>query len=1039
MLDGDNRPERRTAVIDRELLRYRVDIAALSETRIAEVGSLIEKNYTFFWKGRDKTHPRQHGVGFAIRNTILKGTTTAPMGVNERIMTLRLGLFKGTPINFISCYAPTLNAEANIKEDFYKNLDTVLNSIPKSESIFLLGDFNARVGQNFEAWNGVIGRHSIGKQNENGEMLLSTCASHNLTITNTLFQLKEIYKGTWKHPRSGHWHALDHIIVRQRDRRTVRVTRAYRGAECDTDHRLLICKVHIEPKKIGTQTTKNKQIRYDVTPLMNSTTRADLVNELQNHIQKRHSGKNNTIEEEWNSLVQGIQTATKKVLKPTTKKTSPDWFNENSQAIEAVIKKKNNLFKLTIIKPQDMQLRADYRKAKALVQQTTRQLKNKWFQDKAQEIQVLADQNNSSAFYKAVNTIYGPTWNGCCPIKNKEGTLLTHSKEISHRWREYYQDLLNTNSIVNQQVIDQIPQYPVCEHLAIHPTTEEITKALAKIKNNKAPGPDGIPIEIYKYGGASLLSCLTEIFQRIWQQGKSPSDFKNALTVNIYKKKGDRADCTNYRGISLLCTAGKILTRVISDRLQPLLERIFPESQAGFRPNRGTIDMIFTLRQIQEKVKEQHSSLYATFVDLRKAFDMVNRHALWKILLKFGCPQKLVNIIADLHEGNEARVITSGGVTDGFIISNGVRQGCVLAPLLFNIFMTAFIISLDRTLQDRGMNIRYRFDKGLYNLARLKAQRNVRNRYLTELQYADDLVILAKSEPEAQRMMDTFASVYKSLGMEINSSKTKSLFMYCSGPTLPQRNGLIIDGTSIELVEQFNYLGSLVTTGGDLDAEISHRIRNASYAFYKLRDRVFNCNDLTIRTKIMVFKAVVLSILLYGSECWTIYKKHVKTLEKFQMRQLRNILGIKWQDFISNQRIRDQTGCITIENILARNQLRWIGHVTRMSEERTPKQILYGELAEGNRRQGGQLKRYKDGIHAMIKNIGIKDTWETLCQDRSKWRNVCYKNKGIFKARQDAGSTANNASFTCSECQRAIASKIGLVSHLRAHERRRQQ
>ncbi|KAK7872160.1 hypothetical protein R5R35_001726 [Gryllus longicercus] len=449
--------------------------------------------------------------------------------------------------------------------------------------------------------------------------------------------------------------------------------------------------------------------------------------------------------------------------------------------------------------------------------------------------------------------------------------------------------------------------------------------------------------------------------------------------------------------------------------------------------------MIFTLRQIQEKVKEKHSSLYATFVDLRKAFDMVNRHAQWKILLKFGCPQKLVNIIADLHEGNEARVITSGGVTDGFIISNGVRQGCVLAPLLFNIFMTAFIISLDRTLQDRGMNIKYRFDKGLYNLARLKAQRNVRNRYLTELQYADDLVILAKSEPEAQRMMDTFASVYKSLGMEINSSKTKSLFMYCSGPTLPQRNGLIIDGTSIELVEQFNYLGSLVTTGGDLDAEISHRIRNASYAFYKLRDRVFNCNDLTIITKIMVFKAVVLSILLYGSECWTIYKKHVKTLEKFQMRQLRNILGIKWQDFISNQRIRDQTGCITIENILARNQLRWIGHVTRMSVERTPKQILYGELAEGNRRQGGQLKRYKDGIHAMIKNIGIKDTWETLCQDRSKWRNVCYKNKGIFKARQDAGSTANNASFTCSECQRAIASKIGLVSHLRAHERRRQQ
>ena len=102
------------------------------------------------------------------------------------------------------------------------------------------------------------------------------------------------------------------------------------------------------------------------------------------------------------------------------------------------------------------------------------------------------------------------------------------------------------------------------------------------------------------------------------------------------------------------------------------------------------------------------------------------------------------------------QVIAGGDITDSFSISNGVRQGCVLAPFLFNIFMTAFLLCLDRVLQDRGIDIRYRFDNGLHNLARLKVQKNVRKRSFAELQYADDLVILANTAEEAQRMMEHF-------------------------------------------------------------------------------------------------------------------------------------------------------------------------------------------------------------------------------------------------------------------------------------------
>lgn len=443
--------------------------------------------------------------------------------------------------------------------------------------------------------------------------------------------------------------------------------------------------------------------------------------------------------------------------------------------------------------------------------------------------------------------------------------------------------------------------------------------------------------------------------------------------------------------------------------------------------------MIFTLRQIQEKTREQHSSLHAVFIDLKKAFDMVNRQALWQILRKFGCPTKLVNIIADFHTNNSVQVVAGKNVTDKFEIANGVRQGCVMAPLLFNIFMTAFLISVDRKLQDRGIKIRYRTDGGLHNLARLKGQKNVRSRFISELQYADDAVILGYSAEEMQRMIDVFVETYKGLGMEVNHAKTKILILRYDAPSPTTSLHINVDGNIIEKVDQFNYLGSLVTSNCNLDSEINQRIKSAGSAVFKLRRRVLDCKDLKKETKVAVYKAVVLPILLYGSECWTVYKKHVKSLEKFQQRQLRNILGIKWQDYVSNIKVLELAKCDPIEQILARNQLRWTGHTVRMAEERLPKQVLYGEIGQGWRAAGGQIKRYKDLIHATLKNAGIQRNWEELCMDRPAWRAAVHRSNGIF-SRQHR-TKPGNAPIACPECGRLIGSRIGMVSHRRAHGR----
>ena len=164
---------------------------------------------------------------------------------------------------------------------------------------------------------------------------------------------------------------------------------------------------------------------------------------------------------------------------------------------------------------------------------------------------------------------------------------------------------------------------------------------------------------------------------------------RDAVIVSLNKNKGEKLDCSNYRGITLISIAGKILAGVMLNRLiSTIAQKNTPKSHCGFRSDRGTVDMIFVLRQIQKKCRERNISLYAAFVDLTKAFDIVSRDELWKILARLGCPPKFLTILRQLHEGQQGQVKHNGPLSDSFPIS---KQGCVLAPKLFSILFSIIL------------------------------------------------------------------------------------------------------------------------------------------------------------------------------------------------------------------------------------------------------------------------------------------------------------------------------------------------------------
>ena len=207
-------------------------------------------------------------------------------------------------------------------------------------------------------------------------------------------------------------------------------------------------------------------------------------------------------------------------------------------------------------------------------------------------------------------------------------------------------------------------------------------------------------------------------------------------------KNGDLQLCDNWRGISLLDVVGKVFVRILQERLQVVAEKILPESQCGFRKRRGCVDMIYTARQLVEKCIEHDSALFMLFVDLRKAYDSVPRSTLWQLLAKCGIPPTMLSLIRSLHDGMQAVVRSGDGTTDNISVTNGLRQGCPVAPSLFNLYFSAVMMSWRRQCPEAGLTVRYKHSTRLVGDHTAKSQLQVR---VTESQFADDVAIYATS------------------------------------------------------------------------------------------------------------------------------------------------------------------------------------------------------------------------------------------------------------------------------------------------------
>ena len=947
-------------IIAKEMREYGLKILGLAETRWTQAGQTrLPTGELLLYSGhmQDQAHQTE-GVALLLSAEAQKALRGWEP-VNSRIITAKFNSsHKRIALNVIQCYAPTNDADEQAKDDFYSSLEETVRKCSLKDVNILMGDINAKVGGDNTGYEQFMGKHGLGKMNENGEMFANFCAEHYLVIGGTVFPHKKSHKATWVSPDLKTENQIDHICISKRFRRTMQDVRTRRGADAASDHHLVLGKLQLKLKRYNNEYLSVGN-RFNVPRFKDHKVRTDYQLELSNRFQAlRDNDGNEGLEEQWHKMKEAWTTTCHKTVGKSTRKHQ-DWISP--ETLEKVEFRREQKEKLNNSKTRAAKQAASvqYSKANREVKNSARRDKRAFVENLAQEAEEAAQKRNLKTLYDTTKLLAKKQNKATRPVKDKEGKTLTTAEGQMKRWVEHFKNLLNQEPPTDQSDIPpaEEPLNISCER----PTKTEIKNAIKQMKNNKAPGPDDIPAEALKADIETSTDMLYELCGKIWEDDEIPNDWKAGHIIKL-PKKGDLSKCENYRGIMLLSAPGKVLNRVLLQRLKSAVDTKLRDHQAGFRAERSCTDQIATLRIILEQSKEFNSPLYAVFIDFEKAFDSLDREVLWQLMKHYGIPEKIITIIRNTYRGMQCRVVHEGKLTESFEVTTGVRQGCLLSPFLF-------LLAVDWIMRKATEGKRNGIQWTLFE-------------QLDDLDFADDISLLSHNHHQVQEKTTSVETTALQTGLRISIKKTKVL-----RANTPNQTPVEIQGQPLEEVDSFTYLGSVVDGNGGAERDVTSRISKARTAFFMLSN-IWKEGKISLNTKLRLFNSNVKAVLLYGAETWKTTKGLVRKLQTFVNRCLRRIMNIRWPETITNEELWKRTKQTSIEGEIRKRKWGWIGHTLRKPANNITRQALQWN-PQGKRRRGRPKNTWRRDTLAEMDRRGYRwQQLERLAQDRSKWRTV---------------------------------------------------
>ena len=926
----------RVPALSAELARLNIAVAALSEVRRPGSGEIRVGGYRYHWSGRTDGHHKE-GVAIAVADRVasqIKGVTR----VSERIMRLRLAHSLGV-VSFVAVYAPTGVSELSAKEDFYAELSSVMDAVPKGDTLIVLGDLNAVTGTSRDGYEACIGPHGSGnfpdgERDTNSTMMLDFAMRHGLRVGGSWFQRPDSWRWTWYSNTGRVKKEIDHVLVDGRWT-LLQNCRVFRSAQFfSTDHRLLVATLKLRLRAPRRSTPSH--VRLVVGRLQEPNVAEAFAGSLAGRLEELNA--TNDPQELWEGFRDSVLGAASDSVPEVPRGRRAVLSQETADVIDEC--RKARLDGRT----------GRYRELRREAVRAARRDHEERVRELCESVEDNLAKSDARPAYRAIRELRssGPRPRSSTVLA-ADGRVLSEEDGL-RRWAEYFEELYRAEPPRCELSTDGTRNLAASTPISTEvPTLEEVQKALGQLKDGRAPGICGVHAEMLKAGGDAALVWLRALICSVWSSGVIPTDWRRGIVVPIWKGKGDIRECNNHRGVTLLSVPGKVFARVLLNRIrQQLLDHQRPE-QSGFTPKRSTVDRILALRVLTERFREFDRGLLAAYIDFKKAFDSVSRDALWRLLELRGIPPELIHLISALYSDTESAVRYGGVTSDFFPVSTGVRQGCVLAPSLFSTCMDWI---MDRVV------------------VRTSCGASFGNVRITDLDFADDAVIFAETLDVLTEALETLSEEAEPLGLRVSWIKTK---IQEFGDLLDAAiESVDVAGEKVEVVDKCTYLGSVVHRSTSCDAEVARRLALAHGAMNSLNKTVWRSRYLGRQTKVRVFCSLVMPVLLYSCEAWTLTARLRQRLNTFVCTSLRRILGIRWQDHVSNQSVLEQAGMKCVNCQIWERQLRFYGHVVRYPPEDPANRILSATNPRGWKRPVGKPRaRWLEQLGSHLEDVRV--------------------------------------------------------------------
>jgi len=833
--------------------------------------------------------------------------------------------------------------DAEEKRQFWEDLDEVVQGVHHSEKLYIGGDLNGHVGASRDGYESVHGGFGYGQRDAGGEAIMDFAQSYDLILANTWFKKRDSHLITFRNGANAT--QIDFLLTRSIDRQSCINCKVIPGESVVTQHRLLVMTIRLKEKA-------KKKVRQE-EPRIRWWTLRDAKAKVFTEKVIEEADWDGEVDPDmtWLRMKNCFLRVAKEVLGEVRGRTSvqrdTSWWNEE---VKAVIKQKRECYQ-ALGKCRSDETFAAYKEAKSKAKAAVRQAKEKAYQEVYEKLDSKEGERIIYKMAKRRQEARKDIGMVKC-VKDKNQMVLVQEEGIKDRWKGYFDELFNgSNGVVigDTSMSDEEINMEYVRRIR----RVEVEIALRKMKPKKAVGPDGVPIEVWRCLGKIGIDWLTNLFNKIWTATRIPQDWRKSTLVPVYKNKGDAQDCSNYRGIKLMSHTMKLWERVIEQRLRACTS--ISDNQFGFMPGRSTMEAIHLIRQMMEFYRVKKKDLHMVFIDLEKAYDKVPREILWWAMLKKGIPRRYVDLVKDMYRDVSTNVRTCGGLTKDFPITIGLHQGSALSPFLF----ATVLDELTRPIQDEVPWC---------------------------MLFADDIVLVDETKDGVNVKLEQWRQRLESRGFKLSRSKTEYLVCRFGTQRGTSNEVVSLDGKDLTMSECFKYLGSIIQKNGDIDQDVTHRIKSG-WLKWRAATGVLCDRSIPLKLKGKFYRTAIRPVLLYGTECWASKKEHIKKMEVTEMRMLRWMCGNTLRDRIRNEVIRKKVGVAGIVDKLRENRLRWFGHVRRRPEGAPVRRVEEWDHGGIKRGRGRPKMTWLEGVRKDMKCMDLRED-EVL--DRKGWRRKIY-------------------------------------------------